>query len=70
MIHTLITILIIYCAFRAAVRPRQPDPMAGRLVARAPHYGPTPAAYTCPEALAWHAEQARLDQLDSARCAR
>jgi hypothetical protein len=34
MTHTLITGLILYCLFRAAIRPRKPDPMAGRLVHR------------------------------------
>jgi hypothetical protein len=33
-IHAIITLVILYAAFRAAIRGKKPDPMAGRLVAR------------------------------------
>jgi hypothetical protein len=33
-VTTIITIVLVYAAFRAAIRPRKPDPMAGRLVPR------------------------------------
>jgi len=35
-VTTIITIVLVYAAFRAAIRPRKPDPMAGRLVHRGP----------------------------------
>jgi hypothetical protein len=35
-VTTIITIVLVYAAFRAAIRPRKPDPMAGRLVHRSP----------------------------------
>jgi hypothetical protein len=31
-IHTIIVLILLYAAFRAAIRPRQADLMAGRLV--------------------------------------
>jgi hypothetical protein len=72
MIHTLITGLILYCLFRAAIRPRKPDPMAGRLVHRSASMSAArlqsaieTAPSPCPYAAAWHAEQARLDMIDA-----
>lgn len=34
MIHTIVLAALLYAIVRAALRGRQPDPMAGRLVAR------------------------------------
>jgi hypothetical protein len=36
MIGTIVTGVVLYASFRAAIRPRKPDPMAGRLVHRGP----------------------------------
>ena len=34
MIHTIFIATLVYCAVRAALRGKKPDPMAGRLVPR------------------------------------
>ena len=45
-------------------KPKEDPTLGGRLVLRPVSYGPKPPAYTCPEALAWHAEQARLEAIE------
>jgi len=39
-VHTIIALLVLYCAVRALLRHKPADPMAGRLVAR-PAFTPT-----------------------------
>jgi len=64
MIRPLLWMVAGAVTWSLATRKPKHDPwMGGRLIPRPVSYGPKPAEYTHPEALAWFAEQERLDRL-------
>ena len=57
--------IVLGVAIDRALIKRQPkeDPTMGGRIIRVQRISARPAEYDCPEALAWHAEQARLDAI-------